>query len=73
MYMRAQSSTTGPIGKNIAYQKICPDVDQCHSASLLNERIEQIHEILRLRDGIDHLDVLNESELEEILKFLCVS
>ena len=73
MYLKAQSNTTGPLGKNIAYLKVCPPVDQCHPARRVDARISQIRELIRLRDGIDQLDVLNRNEVQEILDFLCVS
>ena len=73
VYKRAQSNTAGPLGKNIVYLKLYPSVEQCQSAGLMNERIEQIRELIRLRDGIDQLEVLSMSEVEDILTFLCVS
>ena len=73
LYMKAQSNTIGPLGKNIAYLKICPSVDQSHPVQSLDSRISQIRELIRLRDGIDQLDVLNRNELQDILEFLCVS
>ena len=73
MYKRSQSNTIGPMGKNIAYLKVCPLAEQCHSASLMGVRVEQIRELIRLREGIDRQDVLSESDLEDILHFLCIS
>ena len=73
LYKRAECNTIGPMGKNIAYLKVCPVVDQGHTASLMDARINQIRELIRLRDGLDQLDVLNEVEIQEILVFVCVS
>ena len=71
--MRAQFNTIGPIGKNIAYVKVCPLVDRrCHE-DLMEARISQIRELIRLRDGFDQLEVLNQDELHDILMYVCVS
>ena len=72
MYMRAQHNVTGPMGKNIAYLKIYPLDDQGHSAEEMDSRITQIRELIRVRDGFDHLDVLNATEIQEILDLVCV-
>ena len=71
--MRAQFNTIGPIGKNVAYVKVCPLVDQGRNADLMEARISQIRELIRLRDGFDQLEVLNQDELQEILLYVCVS
>ena len=73
IYNRAECNTVGPMGKNIAYLKVCPSVDQDHPANLMDARIKQIRELIRLRDGFDQLDVLNEAEIQGILEFVCVS
>ena len=52
---------------------MCPLVDQGHPASLVDTRISQIHELIRLRDGLDQLDVLDDTEIRVILDFVCVS
>ena len=61
------------MGKNIAYLKVCPLGDQGHPASLVDSRISQIRELIRLRDGLDQLDVLDDTEIRDILDFVCVS
>ena len=61
------------MGKNIAYLKLCPVVDQRHPASLLDSRVNQIRELIRLRDGVDQLDTLSAQELGEILEYICIS
>ena len=73
IYKRAEYNTIGPMGKNIAYLKVCPPVDQGHPASLVDSRISQIRELIRLRDGLDQLDVLDDTEIRDILDFVCVS
>ena len=67
IYNRAESNTTGPLGKNITYLKVCPLDDRSHHAELISARITHIREIIRVRDGFDHLDVLNNEELNDIL------
>ena len=61
------------MGKNIAYLKLCPVVDQRHPVSLLDSRVNQIRELIRLRDGVDQLDTLSAQELGEILEYICIS
>ena len=60
-------------GENIAYLKVCPLVDQGHPSSVVDARISQIRELIRLRDGLDQLDVLSETELQDILEYVCIS
>ena len=69
--MRAQRSTVGPLGKNIALLKTCPPVDQGDPTGPLDSRIAQIRELIRLRDGSDRLDVLNMEEIQEMLVYNC--
>ena len=70
--MRARFTTIGNMGKNIAYLKLCPLVDRDHSSDHLDSRINQIRELIRLRDGLDQQDVLHVTELQEILEYLCM-
>ena len=69
LIMRAQSNVIGPLGKNIAYLKISPAVDLIHPAS----QIAHIQELIRMRDGLDQLDVLSQDEIKEILEWSCTS
>ena len=71
--MRAEVSTVGPLGKNIALLKICPSVDQGDPAVGVSARIALIRELIQLRDGLDQLDVLDRGELQEILKYACTN
>ena len=73
--MRAQSNVIGPLGKNYAHLKISPAVDLTHPASRIGSdpKIAHIHELIRMRDGLDQLDVLSHDEIVEILGWLCTN
>ena len=73
LYTRAQHNTIGPLGKNITYLKVCTPFDHGRPSDMLDSRITQIRELIRLRDGFDQLDVLNEQEVNEILEYVCIS
>ena len=70
---RAHISTIGPLGKNIAFLKLCHTVGQDYPADWMSARISHIRDLIRLRDGIDQLDVLNHDQLQEILVYACTS
>ena len=73
LYKRAEYNTIGPLGKNITYLRVCPPVDQGHPSDLLDARITHIRELIRMRDGFDQTDVLNQEELHDILEYVCIS
>ena len=70
---RAQTNTLGTMGKNFVYLKVMPKSDQADSdkQSLIDARISQINELIRLRDGSDQVDILDQDDLQEILVYLC--
>ena len=70
---RAKTNTVGIMGKNFAYLKLMPKSDQTDSArqSLIDARIAQISELIRLRDGSDQVDILDQDELQDILAYIC--
>ena len=61
------------MGKNFAYLKLMPKADRTDSArqSLIDARIAQISELIRLRDGSDQVDILDQDELQDILAYIC--
>ena len=76
--MRAQTNVIGTLGKNHAYLKISPAVGPAHPASRMQDvdmdaKIAHIHELIRMRDGLEQLDVLSQDELQDILQWLCTS
>ena len=73
--MRAQSNVIGPIGRNNVYLKISSPVDLTHPASRMrtDAKIAHIHELIRMRDGLDQQDVLSSDEIADLLKWLCTS
>ena len=70
---RAQGNTTGIMGRNFAYLKVYSLSDRAHPSARMNtgERVNQIHEIIRVRDGFDQQNILSQDELNEILNVLC--
>ena len=75
MWLRAQNNVIGPLGKNCAYLKISPSAGPALAANRVSvaSRISHIHELIRLRDGLDQLDVLSQEELDEMLVYLCTN
>ena len=67
---RAHTNTTGPMGKNIVYLKVYSSGDRDPSVSLASSRIIHIRELIRTRDGLDHLGVLNRQELQDIIDYV---
>ena len=70
---RAQTNTFGAMGRNFAYLKLISKSDQIDSAkqTYIDARIAQISELIRLRDGSDQIDVLDQDELQDILVHVC--
>ena len=73
--LRAQSNVTGSLGKNNAYLRISPPVDPADPARRMDvdAKIAHIRELIRLRDGLDQLDVLSYDQINDILVYLCTS
>ena len=68
---RAHTNTVGPLGKNILYLKTHSKADRDRSVPLESSRIDQIRELIRARDGLDQLSVLNREEIQVILDYVC--
>ena len=68
---RAHTNTIGPLGKNIVYLNVFSSVDRDSPVSISSSRIDQIRELIRARDGLDQLNVLNRDEINDILNYLC--
>ena len=68
---RAHTNTVGPLGKNILYLKMYSVADRDRSVAIESSRIDQIRELIRARDGLDQLSVLNSEEIQDILDYVC--
>ena len=68
---RAHTNTVGPLGKDILYLKTHSTADRDRSVPFESSRIDQIRELIRARDGLDQLSVLNREEIQDILDYVC--
>ena len=70
---RAQFNTYGPIGQNLLYIKMNQSCDHIPPAiqSQIDVRVHQICELIRVRDGCDHIDFLNLDDIKDALAYLC--
>ena len=62
----------------IATPRIVPALLKTHSTAdrdryvpLKSSPIDQIRELIRARDGLDQLSVLNREEIQDILDYVC--
>ena len=67
---RAHTNTVGQLGKNILYLKMYSVADRDRSVAIESSRIDQIRELIRARDGLDQLSVLNSEEIQDILDYV---
>ena len=58
------------ISEKYCLSKLCPVVDQRHPASLFDSCVNQIQELIRLRNRVDQLDTLSAQQLGEILEYI---
>ena len=70
---RAKFNTYGPIGQNLLYIKMNQSCDHIPPAiqSQIDVRVHQICELIRVRDGCDHIDFLNLDDIKDALAYLC--
>ena len=70
---RAQLYTYGPIGKNFVYLRNNRSGDQIPSEDQLriDAKIEQIRELIRVREGSDHIELLDSDQCDDILIHIC--
>ena len=70
---RAQLYTYGPIGKNLVYLRNRRSGDRIPSGDQLriDAKIEQIRELIRVREGSDHIELLDSDQCNDILIHIC--